>query len=167
MKQNVWVFVLYWKDDKLNLQTSFKIFYHICVFFQRCELLRQLAPYHRNLQLCNKCCQGSECNKKLCIGESALEEGLKQKYSRCVFFLDIYKSFGNILVKCECYAEMVLFITRVLIVVSIIICAITGITSRMNAEATSNIWWYCQCKLIYWVLLSYILHPTSQTYAFK
>ncbi|CAG2221728.1 unnamed protein product [Mytilus edulis] len=53
-----------------------------CEKKKRCELLRQLTPHHRNLQLCNKCCQGSECNKKLCIGESALEEGFKQKYRR-------------------------------------------------------------------------------------
>ncbi|VDI08419.1 Hypothetical predicted protein, partial [Mytilus galloprovincialis] len=38
-----------------------------CEKKKRCELLYQLAPHHRNLQLCNKCCQGSECNKKLCI----------------------------------------------------------------------------------------------------
>lgn len=87
----------YEKDDKPNLQTSFKIFYHVCVFFQRCELLYQLVPHHRNLQLCNKCCQGSECNKKLCIGESALK-GFYQNYRRSFFKISI-----KILETCHCY----------------------------------------------------------------
>ncbi|CAG2189667.1 unnamed protein product [Mytilus edulis] len=40
-----------------------------CEKKKRCDLLRELAPHYRSLQLCNQCCQGSECNKKLCSVE--------------------------------------------------------------------------------------------------
>ncbi|XP_076090087.1 uncharacterized protein LOC143062185 isoform X2 [Mytilus galloprovincialis] len=58
---------------------NFKKRYNLgCEKKKRCDLLRQLAPHHRSLQLCNQCCQSSECNKKLCSEMETLTEKLQK-----------------------------------------------------------------------------------------